>query len=137
MARKLADLPVKTPSFPAALPPDEVTPTPHSLQDVPEELLRHMRAVRGLYTYIKPDPPDGKPKLLSVSKQVSELIGLDYNSVTGPDKEEFTDVMSGVKVVKGTTGWAQCYGGHQFGHWAGQLGDGRAITLCRSFRSLS
>ena len=26
--------------------------------------------------------------------------------------------------------YAQCYGGHQFGHWAGQLGDGRAITLC-------
>ena len=23
----------------------------------------------------------------------------------------------------------QCYGGHQFGSWAGQLGDGRAITL--------
>ena len=22
-----------------------------------------------------------------------------------------------------------CYGGHQFGHWAGQLGDGRAINL--------
>lgn len=25
--------------------------------------------------------------------------------------------------------WAQCYGGHQFGSWAGQLGDGRAINL--------
>jgi hypothetical protein len=25
--------------------------------------------------------------------------------------------------------YAQCYGGHQFGQWAGQLGDGRAITL--------
>jgi len=25
--------------------------------------------------------------------------------------------------------YAQCYGGHQFGSWAGQLGDGRAITL--------
>ena len=25
--------------------------------------------------------------------------------------------------------WAQCYGGHQFGNWAGQLGDGRAISL--------
>src|SRR3712207_7582272 len=25
--------------------------------------------------------------------------------------------------------YAACYGGHQFGHWAGQLGDGRAITL--------
>ena len=25
--------------------------------------------------------------------------------------------------------YAQCYGGHQFGQWAGQLGDGRAINL--------
>jgi uncharacterized protein YdiU (UPF0061 family) len=25
--------------------------------------------------------------------------------------------------------FAMCYGGHQFGHWAGQLGDGRAINL--------
>ncbi|KIH94962.1 hypothetical protein SPBR_03628 [Sporothrix brasiliensis 5110] len=25
--------------------------------------------------------------------------------------------------------WAQCYGGYQFGQWAGQLGDGRAISL--------
>jgi uncharacterized protein YdiU (UPF0061 family) len=25
--------------------------------------------------------------------------------------------------------WAQCYGGFQFGSWAGQLGDGRAISL--------
>ena len=25
--------------------------------------------------------------------------------------------------------YAQRYGGHQFGNWAGQLGDGRAITL--------
>lgn len=25
--------------------------------------------------------------------------------------------------------WANCYAGHQFGSWAGQLGDGRAITL--------
>lgn len=28
-----------------------------------------------------------------------------------------------------TRSYSQCYGGHQFGHWAGQLGDGRAICL--------
>lgn len=28
--------------------------------------------------------------------------------------------------------WAQCYGGHQFGSWAGQLGDGRAVSLCQA-----
>ena len=30
--------------------------------------------------------------------------------------------------------YAQCYGGHQFGQWAGQLGDGRAITLGEVWR---
>ncbi len=29
----------------------------------------------------------------------------------------------------GTEPYAMCYGGHQFGNWAGQLGDGRAINL--------
>ena len=32
-------------------------------------------------------------------------------------------------VVEGTDPYAQRYGGHQFGNWANQLGDGRAITL--------
>ncbi|CAK7267804.1 hypothetical protein SEPCBS57363_002776 [Sporothrix epigloea] len=31
--------------------------------------------------------------------------------------------------VKSGYPWAQCYGGYQFGQWAGQLGDGRAISL--------
>lgn len=33
--------------------------------------------------------------------------------------------------------YAQCYGGHQFGMWAGQLGDGRAITLGELLNSKS
>ena len=33
--------------------------------------------------------------------------------------------------------YAQCYGGHQFGMWAGQLGDGRAITLGEVLNSKS
>ena len=33
--------------------------------------------------------------------------------------------------LPGMAPYAACYGGHQFGTWAGQLGDGRAITLAR------
>ena len=36
---------------------------------------------------------------------------------------------SSQKVVLCSKSWAHCYGGHQFGSWAGQLGDGRAINL--------
>ena len=34
------------------------------------------------------------------------------------------------------TPWAANYGGHQFGHWAGQLGDGRALMLEREILHL-
>ncbi len=37
--------------------------------------------------------------------------------------------MSGNRVLPGMDPYATCYGGHQFGNWAGQLGDGRAINL--------
>ena len=39
------------------------------------------------------------------------------------------DILGGKKLVLGMDPYAQRYGGHQFGNWAGQLGDGRAITL--------
>ena len=35
----------------------------------------------------------------------------------------------GQKIVNGMQPFAHCYGGHQFGQWAGQLGDGRAISI--------
>jgi uncharacterized protein YdiU (UPF0061 family) len=37
--------------------------------------------------------------------------------------------MAGNTLAPGSEPYAANYGGHQFGHWAGQLGDGRAITL--------
>ena len=42
---------------------------------------------------------------------------------------KITSVMSGNDVFDGMNTYAHCYGGHQFGNWAGQLGDGRAIAL--------
>lgn len=38
-------------------------------------------------------------------------------------------MVSGTSVLPDSNPYAMCYGGHQFGHWAGQLGDGRAINL--------
>jgi len=43
--------------------------------------------------------------------------------------EDFLNVFTGNEVLPNTTPFAMCYGGHQFGNWAGQLGDGRAINL--------
>jgi uncharacterized protein YdiU (UPF0061 family) len=66
------------------------------------------------------------PKLLHISKEMLANIGLD-TEIT--ESEAFLNMVSGAEVAENTKPYAMCYGGHQFGHWAGQLGDGRAINL--------
>ena len=41
----------------------------------------------------------------------------------------FQDLVTGQKLPKDVQSYAMAYAGHQFGHWAGQLGDGRALNL--------
>jgi serine/tyrosine/threonine adenylyltransferase len=41
----------------------------------------------------------------------------------------FAEVFAGNVLLDGMEPYSANYGGHQFGQWAGQLGDGRAITL--------
>ena len=53
-------------------------------------------------------------------------MGIDAAMIQDP---LFTDVFSGNALLDGMEPYAANYGGHQFGQWAGQLGDGRAITL--------
>ena len=43
--------------------------------------------------------------------------------------DEALAVLSGAQVAPGTRPFASVYSGHQFGVWAGQLGDGRALIL--------
>lgn len=77
------------------------------------------------FSYVTPRVPTA-PQLLHVSEEMLEAIGLR----TGDQKQQaFLEVFSGAKVLPGTEPYAMCYGGHQFGNWAGQLGDGRAINL--------
>ncbi len=66
------------------------------------------------------------PRTLAWSPEVVELLGLDPAVVSSDD---FAAVFSGNRVPAGADPFAAVYGGHQFGNWAGQLGDGRAIAL--------
>ncbi len=66
------------------------------------------------------------PRLLACASEVAAWIGLDPAECARP---EFAEVFGGNALLPGMEPWAACYGGHQFGHWAGQLGDGRAINL--------
>lgn len=68
-----------------------------------------------------------QPKLRSVSREAASLLGLENEQDW--QNNEFTQVFSGQAFLDGMKPYACCYGGHQFGHWAGQLGDGRAISL--------
>jgi uncharacterized protein YdiU (UPF0061 family) len=66
------------------------------------------------------------PRLLAWSDAVGKLLGVSRpGDPTGP----VTEVLAGNRILPGMQPYAARYGGHQFGHWAGQLGDGRAITL--------
>ncbi len=77
------------------------------------------------YSRVEPTPV-AAPRLLAYSREVAEL--LDLHPRVWED-HAFTEVLAGNRVLSGMDPHATCYGGHQFGNWAGQLGDGRAINL--------
>lgn len=66
------------------------------------------------------------PELVAYSREVAELLDLTQEQI---ESDEFAQVLTGNKQLEGMDTYAICYGGHQFGNWAGQLGDGRAINL--------
>jgi len=84
------------------------------------------QVLHACYTRIAPSVEVDKPELVVSSESVAELLGLDKKEFERPD---FPLIFSGASPLVGGLPYAQCYGGHQFGSWAGQLGDGRAITL--------
>jgi len=66
------------------------------------------------------------PNLVAYAREVAELLGLDEEACRS---ERFAEIFVGNRLLPGMEPFAMCYGGHQFGNWAGQLGDGRAINL--------
>ncbi len=80
---------------------------------------------KACYSRVKPTPM-AKPRLVAFSEEVADLLGLSEQAC---ETELFAEVFAGNRLLPGMDPYAMCYGGHQFGHWAGQLGDGRAINL--------
>ncbi len=84
------------------------------------------RQVHGaLYSFVDPTPV-AAPRLVAWSAEAAALIDLSAADVASP---RFTEIFAGNGLLEGMQPYAANYGGHQFGTWAGQLGDGRAITL--------
>lgn len=85
-----------------------------------------VREVRGAAWSAVMPTPVAAPRLLAYSPELAEQLGLGQDLLDSPD---FARVFGGNALYDGMQPWAANYGGHQFGHWAGQLGDGRAISL--------
>ncbi|MCC6212830.1 MAG: YdiU family protein [Burkholderiales bacterium] len=90
------------------------------------ELRNVPRQVRtACYTRVDPTPVTA-PRLLGWSEDLANQLGIERPA---GERDAALEVLAGNRVPPAAQPYAARYGGHQFGHWAGQLGDGRAITL--------
>lgn len=77
------------------------------------------------YARVEPTPLPN-PVLVSFNPDAATLLDLDPDEAKRP---EFAGVFGGQFLIPGSEPVAMLYSGHQFGIYAGQLGDGRAILL--------
>ena len=103
-------------SFTANLPAD------------PSDENRPRQVSNAAYSRVSPVSTEA-PSLLAVSHEMLEVLGIDASEAEGANAEHFAAVFTGNELLPGMDPHAMAYAGHQFGNFAGQLGDGRAITL--------
>lgn len=97
--------------FSAQLPMDS------SRENVPRQV------TEAAFSYVKTTVPKN-PEIIHTSTGLLSELEIEIQ-----DREQFLKVMSGSVPFPKAEAYAMCYGGHQFGNWAGQLGDGRAINI--------
>src|SRR6201996_6472505 len=78
------------------------------------------------YTAMPAERVGEHPRLLHANPKAAPLIGLDPAAFADP---AFVEVFSGHRPLGDFAPLAMVYSGHQFGVWAGQLGDGRALLI--------
>lgn len=99
--------------------------TPEDTSHEPSHLAHTSRQVpKACYSSVKPSLVKA-PKLLGWSEDMAHILGIEK-----PEADSSSlFALAGNSILPGMNPYSARYGGHQFGHWAGQLGDGRAITL--------
>ena len=98
------------------------------VRDLPGDPLTEPRPRQvhaALYSLVQPTRVS-TPRLVAHSREVAEMLEFRREDLESP---RFAEVFGGNALLAGMQPYAANYGGHQFGQWAGQLGDGRAITL--------
>src|SRR2546423_1338654 len=124
---------MRAPATPATAPADLAKAKVENcfVRDVPADpvLVNVPRQVsNACYKRVEPTPV-AAPRLLGWSDALGESLGLSRPGALA------LEVLGGNRVLPGMQPYAARYGGHQFGHWAGQLGDGRAITFAEMLAS--
>ncbi len=90
-----------------------------------KETQNFLREVRAAYSFVLPTSVS-QPERIAVTQDLAEMLGFSTEML---NHDRFAAVFCGNQQLQGMQPYAMCYGGHQFGNWAGQLGDGRAINL--------
>lgn len=90
----------------------------------PSFINHYHQQLPGFYTELQPTPLQGA-RLLYYSRGLADELGLSAQWFT----RQYDAVWRGEALLPGMKPLAQAYSGHQFGMWAGQLGDGRGILL--------
>lgn len=91
----------------------------------PVEAVYPRQVEHACFSRVRPTPV-ANPRLVAWSSELAAELGI---TPAQSPSEELLAVMAGNRLLDGMDPFAMCYGGHQFGNWAGQLGDGRAVNL--------
>ncbi|XP_046360268.2 protein adenylyltransferase SelO, mitochondrial-like [Haliotis rufescens] len=100
----------------------------HETFPIDPEKRNFVRQVKNvLFSVVKPVSFRTETKLVAISDDaMRDILDLDPDIAT---ETQFRDFVSGAYLHPGATPLSHRYGGHQFGNWADQLGDGRAVML--------
>ncbi len=95
---------------------------------IPDPITNNLRRqVNALYSWVEPMPVP-QPTLLAINQPLWEALELDALWL---ENNMANLILSGNITFPHCQSYATCYGGHQFGYWADQLGDGRAINIAQ------
>ncbi|KNC81647.1 hypothetical protein SARC_06034 [Sphaeroforma arctica JP610] len=88
------------------------------------------RIVNMVYSKVMVEPVT-HPHIVTISPTACALLGVDGEATLAKEAELAANLMSGNQAIEGSQSTAHLYCGHQFGNFAGQLGDGRAHSMGR------
>ena len=89
---------------------------------------RHSRQTNASITHLHPLPfiNPHQFRIIDIDDDVANKI---FDDPTILDMDALKNEIIGEVTIDATKSFCHNYGGHQFGNWAGQLGDGRALSL--------